>query len=292
MGYEGHIKPVMDTIPFIKMHGLGNDFVVIDARQDPVAVSSGGARAIADRHHGIGCDQVILIEPSADGLGDVFMRILNADGGEVAACGNATRCVASLLMAEKGADHVVIETAGGLLDAEKGDGGLICVDMGRARLDWRDIPLSEATDTLHLPISENGLTDGCAVNMGNPHLVFFVDDAESVALETLGPKLERHPLFPERTNVEVVQVLSPDKLRLRVWERGAGITNACGTGACAALVAAHRRGLSERRAEVVLDGGTLVVEWLADDHVLLTGPVSSSFSGELDQNLLTAGKAS
>ncbi|MBT4769415.1 MAG: diaminopimelate epimerase, partial [Rhodospirillaceae bacterium] len=157
----------MDTIPFIKMHGLGNDFVVIDARQGPVAVSAQAARAIADRHRGVGCDQIILIEPSADGLSDAFMRILNADGGEVAACGNATRCVASLLMAEKGGDHVVIETAAGLLDADKGGGELISVDMGRARLDWRDIPLEQATDTLHLLISEKGLSDGCAVNMGN-----------------------------------------------------------------------------------------------------------------------------
>ncbi len=287
MGYEGHIKPVMDTIPFIKMHGLGNDFVVIDARQDPVAVSSGGARAIADRHHGIGCDQVILIEPSADGLGDVFMRILNADGGEVAACGNATRCVASLLMAEKGADHVVIETAGGLLDAEKGDGGLICVDMGRARLDWRDIPLSEATDTLHLPISENGLTDGCAVNMGNPHLVFFVEDVDAIPLEVVGPKLERHKMFPQRTNVGIARVMAPDRLRLRVWERGAGITQACGSGACAALVAANRRGLCDKKAEIELDGGVLTVEWLNDEHVLMTGPVATSFHGALDSALLS-----
>ena len=287
MGYEGHIKPVMDTIPFIKMHGLGNDFVVIDARQDPVAVSSGGARAIADRHHGIGCDQVILIVPSADGLGDVFMRILNADGGEVAACGNATRCVASLLMAEKGADHVVIETAGGLLDAEKGDGGLICVDMGRARLDWRDIPLSEATDTLHLPISENGLTDGCAVNMGNPHLVFFVEDVDAIPLEVVGPKLERHKMFPQRTNVGIARVMAPDRLRLRVWERGAGITQACGSGACAALVAANRRGLCDKKAEIELDGGVLTVEWLNDEHVLMTGPVATSFHGALDSALLS-----
>jgi len=248
MGCEGHIKPVMDTIPFIKMHGLGNDFVVIDARQGPVAVSAAAARAIADRHRGVGCDQVILIEPSADGLGDVFMRILNADGGEVAACGNATRCVASLLMAEKGVDHVVIETAGGLLDAEKAGGELISVDMGRAHLDWRDIPLSEAVDTLHLPISEKGLVDGCAVNMGNPHLVFFVEDVETVPLEVVGPKLERHKMFPQRTNVGIAQVIATDRLRLRVWERGAGITQACGSGACAALVAANRRGLCGKRA--------------------------------------------
>jgi len=283
---------LMNSMPFIKMHGLGNDFVILDARETALALDGLAARAIADRHTGVGCDQVIVMEKADDGLADVFMRIFNADGGEVAACGNAARCVASLLFSDSKADHVVIGTESGLRDAEKTPDGQISVDMGRALFDWRDIPLAEATDSNHPGISEGPLSDGCAVGMGNPHLVFFVDDAEAVALEKLGPKLERHPLFPERTNVEIVEMLSPDKLRLRVWERGAGITNACGTGACAALVAAHRRGLSGRRAEVVLDGGTLVVEWLADDHVLLTGPVSSSFSGELDQNLLTAGKAS
>jgi len=286
MGCEGHIKPVMDTIPFIKMHGLGNDFVVIDARQGPVTVSAQAARAIADRHRGVGCDQVILIEPSADELSDVFMRILNADGGEVAACGNATRCVASLLMAEKGVDHVVIETAAGLLDADKGGGELISVDMGRARLDWRDIPLEQATDTLHLPISEKELSDGCAVNMGNPHLVFFVEDVEAVPLEVVGPKLERHKMFPQRTNVGIAQVIAPDRLRLRVWERGAGITQACGSGACAALVAANRRGLCDKKAEIELDGGVLTIEWLSDEHVLMTGPVATSFHGTLDRALL------
>ena len=225
------------------------------------------------------------MEKADDGLADVFMRIFNADGGEVAACGNAARCVASLLLLESGADHVVIGTEGGLRDAEKTPQGLIALDMGRAVFDWRDIPMAEATDSNHPGISEGPLADGCAVGMGNPHLVLFVEDAESVPLETLGPKLEHHSLFPERTNVEVVQVLSPEKLRMRIWERGAGITRACGTGACAALVAAHRRGLCGRRAEVVLDGGTLVVEWLADDHVLLTGPVAASFTGELEGEL-------
>ncbi len=282
----------MNNTPFIKMHGLGNDFVILDARTRDITLDGLSARAIADRHTGIGCDQVIVMENTDDGLADVFMRIFNADGGEVAACGNAARCVASLLLSESNSDHVVIGTESGLRDAEKTPDGQVSVDMGRALFDWRDIPLAEATDSNHPGISEGPLADGCAVGMGNPHLVFFVDDVESVVLETLGPKLERHSLFPEHTNVEIVEVLSPEKLRLRVWERGTGITCACGTGACAALVAAHRRGLSERRAEVVLDGGTLVVEWLADVHVLLTGPVSSSFSGELDQDLPTTGKAS
>jgi len=280
----------MNITPFIKMHGLGNDFVIFDAREAALALDAAFARAIADRRTGIGCDQVIVMEKTDDGLADVFMRIFNADGGEVAACGNAARCVASLLFADSGSEHVVIGTESGLRDVEKAPGDQISVDMGRALFDWRDIPLAEATDSNHPGISEGPLADGCAVGMGNPHLVFFVDDAELVALETLGPKLEHHPLFPERTNVEIVEVLSPEKLRLRVWERGAGITSACGTGACAALVVAHRRGLAERRAEMILDGGTLVVEWLADDHVLLAGPVATSFTGELgaefDQSLL------
>jgi diaminopimelate epimerase len=280
----------MNITPFIKMHGLGNDFVILDAREAALALDAASARAIANRRTGIGCDQVIVMEKADDGLADVFMRIFNADGGEIAACGNAARCVASLLFADSGSEHVVIGTESGLRDAEKAPDNQISVDMGRALFDWRDIPLAEATDSNHPGISEGPLADGCAVGMGNPHLVFFVDDAESVALETLGPKLERHSLFPERTNVEIVEVLSPEKLRLRVWERGVGITSACGTGACAALVAAHRRGLAERRAEMMLDGGTLVVEWLTDDHMLLTGPVATSFTGELgsefDQSLL------
>jgi len=181
---------------------------------------------------------------------------------------------------------VVIETAAGLLDADKGGGELISVDMGRARLDWRDIPLEQATDTLNLPISEKELSDGCAVNMGNPHLVFFVEDVEAVPLEVVGPKLERHKMFPQRTNVGIAQVIAPDRLRLRVWERGAGITQACGSGACAALVAANRRGLCDKKAEIELDGGVLTIEWLSDEHVLMTGPVATSFHGTLDRALL------
>jgi diaminopimelate epimerase len=279
----------MDAIPFTKMHGLGNDFVVLDARKAPLALNAAQARAIADRHRGVGCDQLIVIEPSANRLADVFMRIRNADGGEVAACGNASRCVASLLMGEKAADHVVIETAAGLLDIEAADNGLITVDMGLVRLDWRDIPLARPMDTGRLDLVAGPLKDPVAVNVGNPHAVFFVDDAAAVPLAVLGPKIERDSLFPERTNVEVAQVLNPREIRVRVWERGVGITQACGTGACAAAVAAHRRGLAERRVTIHLDGGPLVIEWLKDDHVLMTGPVATSFTGILDPSLLEAG---
>lgn len=278
----------MDAIPFTKMHGLGNDFVVIDARERPFTPTAEQARAIADRRRGIGCDQLIVIEPPRNGLADVVMRIRNADGHEVAACGNGTRCVAALVLEQSGAGHTVIETAAGLLDAEANDRGLIAVDMGRVSFDWRDIPLAEAADTLTLDISVGPFTNPVAVSVGNPHAVFFVDDVDAIALAAFGPMIERHPLFPERTNVEIVQVLGPDRLRLRVWERGAGITAACGTGACAAVAAAHRRGLTGRSADVILDGGILSIRLLRDDHVLMTGPATISFTGAFDPSALTA----
>jgi diaminopimelate epimerase len=274
------------------MHGLGNDFVVLDGRANSFALGPDQVRGIADRHKGVGCDQVILLEKTDTGLADVAMRIFNADGGEVEACGNASRCVAALLMDELKRDHLIIETKAGLLDAEERADGAITIDMGRAKLDWRDIPLAEAVDTLHLPISVGPLSDPVAVNMGNPHAVFFVADAEAIDLGVAGPVLEHHALFPERTNVEVVQVIAPNKLRVRVWERGTGITLACGTGACAALVAANRRGLAARKAEIVLDGGSLSVEWLKDEHVLMSGPAEISFTGKLARDMLTPDSAS
>lgn len=275
----------MEPLPFVKMHGLGNDFVVFDARRRALDLSVDQVRAIADRHTGVGCDQLIVMEPPRNGAADVFMRIRNADGSEVEACGNATRCVASVVMKERGADTVVIETVVGLLHAKDGGNDLITVDMGPVRLDWQDIPLAEAKDTLHMGIEEGPLRDPVGINVGNPHAVFFVDDAESIPLETVGPRVEHHPLFPARINVEAVQVLSPTRLRMRVWERGTGITQACGTGACATLVAAHRRGLAERAAEVILDGGILRIEWNDDGHVMMSGPAATSFAGTLDPSL-------
>ena len=272
---------------FVKMHGLGNDFVVLDARASGLALSPAAVRAVADRHRGVGCDQLIVIEPARGSTSDAWMTIYNPDGSESGACGNATRCVAWLLMGQSGDDKVVIETKAGLLDAEARGEGLVAVDMGRARLDWREIPLAEARDTLHLGIGAGPLADPVGVSMGNPHAVFFVDDVAAIDLAALGPVLEHHALFPERANIEIVQVLGPERLRMRVWERGAGITQACGTGACATLVAAARRGLCARKAEVVLDGGSLFIEWLADDHVLMTGPVAVAFSGTLEPSLLS-----
>ncbi len=271
----------MSGLTFTKMHGLGNDFVIIDARVHPVALDDAWARALADRHTGIGCDQVIVIEPARNGA-DAFMRIRNADGGEVAACGNAARCVAVILAGESGRTTARIETLAGVLEAKIRDSRTVTVDMGEPALDWQAIPLAREQDTIGLDVASLPLDNPVAVNMGNPHAVFFVDDAEAIDLAVLGPVLEHHPMFPERANIGVAQVLADDRLRLRVWERGAGITLACGTGACAAAVAAHRRGLAGRAVEVVLDGGKLAIEWRADGHVVMTGPVAVSFSGRIE----------
>jgi diaminopimelate epimerase len=276
----------MSAVSFIKMHGLGNDFVVIDARNHRLDIGEAAARRIADRHTGVGCDQVIVIETAANGGADAFMRIRNSDGGEIAACGNAARCVAELLMREKGVPRLTLATRAGLLAAERGAGGAVAVDMGPARTLWQDIPLARAMDTLHLPVALGPLADPVAVSMGNPHAVFFVPDAAAIDLAALGPKLEHHELFPERANIGVAQILSPGRIRLRVWERGAGLTLACGTGACAALVAASRRGLAGRKAELVLDGGALAVEWREDNHVVMSGPVATSFSGAFEEALI------
>ena len=279
----------MTSRPFIKMHGLGNDFVVVDARREPFALDAATARAIADRRLGVGCDQVIVLEPPANGAADVFMRVHNADGGEVGACGNATRCVAALVMEEAPVMEeaaCTIETLAGLLSAAPAGPGRIAVDMGPARCGWRDIPLAREMETLHLDLALGPLSGPTAVNVGNPHAVFFVEDGAAIDLAELGPRLEHHGLFPERANIGVVQVTGEDRLRLRVWERGVGLTQACGTGACAAAVAAHRRGLTGRAVEVLLDGGALSVAWRHDGHVLMTGPVATSFTGLLGSALL------
>jgi diaminopimelate epimerase len=275
----------MTGLPFIKMHGLGNDFVVLDARQRPIALTDAATKAIADRKTGIGCDQLIVLEPPVLAGADVVMRIRNADGGEVEACGNAARCIAHLLMAGKPSGPVVMDTTGGRISATAAGDGRVTVDMGEAHTGWREIPLAREMDTLHLDYAQGPLKDPAAVNVGNPHVVFFVEDAEAVDLERLGALIEHDPLFPERINVEVVEVKGPDMLRMRVWERGVGITRACGTGACASLVAASRRGLTGRRAHLFLDGGALEIHWLENNHVLMTGPVAQSFTGTLDESL-------
>ena len=276
----------MNLRPFIKMHGLGNDFVVVDARTEPFVLDDASTRAVADRRTGIGCDQLITLEPPTNGAADVFMRIRNADGGEVEACGNATRCVASLIMAETGREHCTVETQAGLLHAVSITAGGIAVDMGELRTAWQEIPLAREMDTLHLELACGPLSDPVAVNIGNPHAVFFVADAAAVDLETLGPQLEHDPLFPERANIGVAELMGPDCLRVRVWERGVGLTRACGTGACAAAAAAHRRGLTGRKAEVRLHGGPLALEWREDGHMVMSGPVATSFTGVFARSLL------
>jgi len=274
----------MSTLNFIKMHGLGNDFVIVDDRDGTLTLSREVVRALSDRNSGVGCDQFIVLEKAPDSDADVFMRIYNPDGSQSGACGNATRCVASLVMAETGQNDALIQTQAGLLDCERLGQGLYSVDMGPARADWRDIPLANAQNTNEIGLTVDGFRHGAvvAVNVGNPHVVFEVANVDDIDLATFGPKIETNPLFPERTNVEVVQILSPDRIRMRVWERGAGITRACGSGACAALVATARMGLTGRTAEVVLDGGSLTIDWLADGNVLMTGPVATSFQGTLD----------
>ena len=269
--------------PFLKMNGLGNDFVVVEARSAPFAPTADEVRAIADRATGVGCDQLISIEP-ADGV-DARVRFWNADGEEVSACGNGTRCVGWLLMQSSGTDEAVIETKAGRLIATRAGERLVSVDMGEPGLDWAQIPLSSAQDTEALAVAlydhpALGVAPGC-VSMGNPHVVFFVDDIDTAPIRDAGPVVERHPLFPEHVNVGFAQVVAKDRIRLRVWERGAGLTRACGTGACAALVASARRGLSDRAATLVLDGGELFIDWRADGHVIMTGPAAVDFTGEL-----------
>lgn len=267
-------------VPFIKMHGLGNDFVVLDARTTPLALTEDQIRALTDRRRGVGCDQLVLIEAPKNTNAAARIRFFNSDGSEAGACGNGTRCVAALLMDETDAEIIHLETGGGALSAQRSANGLITVDMGPPRLDWANIPLCEEMDTLHLPVSTDNLSDPVGVGMGNPHCVFFVDDAEAIPLAKIGPEIEHHAIFPERTNVEIASPNGENSFRLRVWERGAGITDACGTGACATAVAAHRRGLSGRSVTLDLDGGSLKIEWRnGDNHVLMTGPVSTSFTG-------------
>ncbi|ODR93685.1 diaminopimelate epimerase [Methyloceanibacter stevinii] len=279
------------THSFRKMNGLGNDFVVIDRRHDDLALPADAVRAIADRAAGIGCDQLIALDPSSEA--DVFMRIWNADGGEVAACGNAARCVAGVVAGELGRPTVTIETEDQVLGAYAGADGLVTIDMGEPRLAWDEIPLAEEfhdTSCIELqagPIDAPVLHSPGVVSMGNPHAIFFVDDVETIDLGRIGPMLEHHPLFPERANISVAHVLDEGHVRLRTWERGAGLTRACGTAACASAVAAVRRGLTDRKVTVSLPGGDLVIEWReGDGHVLMTGPYSLDFEGTLPPELL------
>ena len=264
------------SVAFQKMHGLGNDFIVIDAREAPVAMSTARAAALAERRTGIGCDQLIVLEPSAGA--DVRMRIFNADGSEVEACGNAARAVGLLL---GGAQR--IETLGGTIASTASDKGA-SVDMGPARFGWDEVPLAYAMDTLSMPVGWEDLDSPAAVNVGNPHVVFFVPDADAVMLSRLGPAIETDPLFPEKVNVGVASVLGPSHIKLRVWERGVGLTRACGTGACAAAVLAIRRKLVTGPVRVDLPGGPLEIAWEPGGSILMTGPAAFSFAGTFEED--------
>ncbi|MEM8824321.1 MAG: diaminopimelate epimerase [Pseudomonadota bacterium] len=264
------IETRADGLPFMKMHGLGNDFVVVDGRQG-LSVDGPRARAMGDRHRGVGFDQLALIQDDPEA--DVALTFYNSDGSTAGACGNATRCIAAWEMAARGTDALTLRTERGLLQA-RALGDAVSVNMGPPLLEWQDIPLAQDVDTLHLPI--NG--DPVGTGMGNPHCTFFVADADAVDLATFGPAHEYHPLFPERTNVQVVHQIGPDRLRMRVWERGTGITLASGSSSCAAAVAAARRGLTGRTVGIDLDGGQIHIDW-RDDGVWMTGPTAHVFDG-------------
>lgn len=275
---------------FRKMNGLGNDFVVFDARSAPVAMTEARARAIADRRSGIGCDQLIVIEPSK--RADVTMRIWNNEGGEVESCGNASRCIADLIFKEKRTTRATIDTKGGFLVAEKAGDALVTIDNGAPRFDWKDIPLSEKFhDTRHIelqvgPVEAPLIHSPSVVNVGNPHCIFWVKDLDVVDLSKVGPMLEHHPLFPERANITLARVDAKDHVTIRVWERGAGLTRACGTAACAVMAAGARIRIIGRKATISLPGGDLFMECReSDGHILMTGPVSYDFEGDLPAHL-------
>lgn len=272
---------------FLKMHGLGNDFVVFDARDSALALSPAQARAVADRHLGIGCDTVVVIRPGGAET-DASLLFYNADGSESESCFNASRCVARLLLDERGLVRVKLASRGGLLICSDAGKGRVTVDMGEPRLGWEQVPLASEVDTVNFPLDIGGASlPVSAVSMGNPHCVLFVPDAQNAPLTTLGPRIETLAFFPKRTNVEFAQVLDSKTIRMRVWERGVGVTLACGSGACATAVAAVRRGLSERQVELVLDGGRLQIEWREEDgHVLMTGPTAMVFRGRVDLDKL------
>lgn len=281
------------SVPFRKMNGIGNDFVVLDQRTHALNLSDDLVRRIANRETGIGCDQFITIEPPRHG-GDAYMGIRNQDGNTVAACGNATRCIGGILLDETGKDVVTIETLAGDLVATRGPGETITVDMGEPRLKWDEIPLSEEfqdTRMIELEVGPLGspiMHSPAVVNVGNPHAIFFVADVDAIDLARIGPMLEHHPLFPERANISVAQVIDRTHVKIKVWERGVGLTLACGTAACATAVAAIRRRKTDRIMTVSLPGGDLTLEWReANNHIYMTGPATLDFEGVLDQRLLS-----
>lgn len=271
----------LGPIGFMKMHGAGNDFIIIDSRKRDAVMTQALARALGDRNRGVGFDQ--LAEIRASDRGDFALDFWNSDGSRAGACGNATRCVCAFVMKELGRDSLHLVTARGDLHAKRQADGRVSVNMGQPQRAWHEVPLARDVDVLHLPLQG----DPVAVGMGNPHAVFFVPDAEAVDLRARGPLVEHDPLYPQRTNVEFASLIGPDHLRMRVWERGAGVTLACGSGTCATVVAAHLRGLTGRHVLVEADGGLLEVDW-RDDGVWLTGPVAHVFDGVLTPAFLAS----
>ncbi len=281
-----------DALPFIKMHGLGNDFIVLDGRDGSVMPDPQQMQRLADRHRGIGCDQIMVMMPAPDGA-DLQLEMFNADGSAARACGNGTRAVAHLLMAESGCDAVTIATVSGLLPAWRSDHDMISVDMGPVRRDWQQIPLREPADTMALDLGFVALGLATCVSVGNPHAVFFVDDADAVDINKWGPLAETHPMFPDRANIEFVTLRSRTEIRMRVWERGAGITLACGSGACAAAAASILHGHTDKSVTVQLDGGPLQIDWqdaqaVDGGHIIMSGPVAYVASGLVTADFLSA----
>jgi len=269
-----------NNLPFMKMHGLGNDFVVLDARDREFALSKKIISSIADRHFGVGFDQLAII---TKGEFDAHLTFYNADGSESLACGNATRCIARYLMDEASKEKLILTTLHGQIPAVDLGEGATSVNMGQPALEWDQVPLSENIPTLELPIEGSPTATG----MGNPHCTFFVEDAEKINLEEMGPKFENHPLFPERTNVQFASIKAPNQIRMRVWERGVGVTLASGSSSCATAVAANRRGLTEKKVQIELDGGILNINWL-EDGVWMTGPTMKVFTGNFSEEFLNS----
>ena len=269
---------------FIKMHGLGNDFVIIDQREDDIEFNQQKIQSITNRRTGIGCDQLILIERTTNDKADVFMRIYNQDGKEAGACGNALRCLGGLLSEEFKRPNCIIQTVEGILNTHNNEDGSVTVNMGQPKLEWQDIPLSKKTDTLKLPITLGILKNPVAVSMGNPHMVFIVDDLQGIDVYNLGHQLTDHKLFPEQTNVEFVEVIDRNTIKVKVYERGVGITMSCGTGASASVVATKKRNLVDEHVKVILDGGNLDISY-DNDEVIINGPIQHSFKGSFEETI-------
>ena len=269
-----------NNLPFMKMHGLGNDFVVIDARKRDIQLSQKTISGIADRHFGVGFDQLAVI---SKGEFDAHLTFYNADGSESLACGNATRCIARYLMNETIKERLLLTTMHGQIPAVDLGNGVTSVNMGQPGLEWNQVPLSENINTLELPIEGSPTATG----MGNPHCTFFVENAEKINLAEMGPKFENHPLFPERTNVQFASISAPDQIRMRVWERGVGVTLASGSSSCATAVAANRRGLTGKKVQIELDGGILNINW-REDGVWMTGPTMNVFAGSFSEEFLNS----